>query len=899
MAELLEQASEDHIGKCGLVIDLRKCFNLVPRKPSFEILSKAGISCEIICALKGMLDHLYRHIELGGGIGDKHLATCGIPEGCPFSIPIMACLTWFVTMCVQQQVEDVVTPCFADNWGVICNTVSDLQTSMLELEHCVHLLKMEIAPDKSWVWGTTPQIRRGLKQVQFCGIQPKLELNAVDMGCDMAYGQRLRKKTFKKRVAKAKGVLKRIQHKRLPKKFKQTMALTAGIGTTAYGSCIHFVSNDDWKRIRGPFAASINRCHGGANALLGLSCIGDISDPELLGAIRRCCFWRRFCKTFPHRQDAFLSKIAVEVHVGKVGPAISFRKTMKALGWTCIQDGDMIHDTGLAVNWFHCAKSWLVQMMRWAWSFHVCSLMKDRKGFDVDSFDVIAFRRSYNGRDSFEQGILAAWASGKHTTNDILSKFNRSILTDKCPLCGERDNKYHRIFCCKEIKALRKQFSSAISFAKTKLACWNFGILPLDIQPLFDKSSYAISFPDLALPTFSVEIARVFTDGSCFFGDNPMLAFGGAAAILVTNGYRYKVVETSILPGIFHTAFRAEIYGVELALRNHWKVHLYIDCQAVVNDLNKILDALRCGTAIPEFEHDEFWGRIVWHLQRRGDGDISVTKVRSHQCWRFMADGLDRWCAMHSDTVDRWAKKVVQQTQPLFTKLHKMYAHWVTQTKNLKGLHDFWCQMTKVFIAKSEKVVIQHQGCIDFNNWLVPASSSAFQLPVPTTVHDCWPFGDTFFWRFFRWWCNLDWDPSSSHISVTETYFHFCCSTGTMAPVLVGGIVKYQLRDLNVGADLASCDLGTQNRTWMKVIRWIVKYMPDMMPFPLRERGPGSDGLNVFGYSIPVLCISHRYRSRIDAIVAKQLWEYFHTEKGVVRSMQRTWRCHRVMHAGG
>lgn len=155
--------------------------------------------------------------------------------------------------------------------------------------------------------------------------------------------------------------LKRIQHKRLPKK-KQTMALTAGIGTTTFRSRLHFVFNDDWKRIRGPFAASINRCHGGANALLGLICIGDISDPELLGAIRRCCFWRRFCKTFPHRQDAFLTKIANVVHVGKVGPAISFRKTMRALGWTCIQDGEMIRDTGLAVARYHCAKPWLVQI---------------------------------------------------------------------------------------------------------------------------------------------------------------------------------------------------------------------------------------------------------------------------------------------------------------------------------------------------------------------------------------------------------------------------------------------------------------------------------------------------------------------------------------------------------
>lgn len=79
---------------------------------------------------------------------------------------------------------------------------------------------------------------------------------------------------------------------------------------------------------------------------------------------RRCCFWRRFCKTFPHRQDAFLTKIANEVHVGKVGPAISFRKTMRALGWTCIQDGEMIRDTGLAVARYHCAKPWLVQIMR-------------------------------------------------------------------------------------------------------------------------------------------------------------------------------------------------------------------------------------------------------------------------------------------------------------------------------------------------------------------------------------------------------------------------------------------------------------------------------------------------------------------------------------------------------
>lgn len=33
-----------------------------------------------------------------------------------------------------------------------------------------------------------------------------------------------------------------------------------------------------------------------------------------------------------------------------------------------------------------------------------------------------------------------------------------------------------------------------------------------------------------------------------------------------------------------------------------------------------------------------------------------------------------------------------------------------------------------IFVAKSDKVSIQHQGSIDFNNWLVPASSCVAPL---------------------------------------------------------------------------------------------------------------------------------------------------------------------------
>lgn len=58
-----------------------------------------------------------------------------------------------------------------------------------------------------------------------------------------------------------------------------------------------------------------------------------------------------------------------------------------------------------------------------------------------------------------------------------------------------------------------------------------------------------------------------------------------------------------------------------------------------------------------------------------------------------MADGVERLYAMHIDTIDRWAKKVVQQTQPLFSQLQMKYDQWVAQSKKLKGLRDFCCQV--------------------------------------------------------------------------------------------------------------------------------------------------------------------------------------------------------------
>jgi hypothetical protein len=108
---------------CGLVIDLQKCFNLVPRWPIGKLMEKLGIPVCYTDAHMAMLNNLCRHIEISGQIGDITPSTCGVPEGCAASVVCMCALTILAAHVMQSVSPTVSVSMFADNWAVITRTV--------------------------------------------------------------------------------------------------------------------------------------------------------------------------------------------------------------------------------------------------------------------------------------------------------------------------------------------------------------------------------------------------------------------------------------------------------------------------------------------------------------------------------------------------------------------------------------------------------------------------------------------------------------------------------------------------------------------------------------------------------------------------------------------------------
>lgn len=198
VCDAIDVGYADNVALCGLVVGLKKCFNMIPRKPMIALMNKLNIPAEYIRSQQSMLSQLTRYIEIKGEIGQPISSVCGFPEGCALSVVTMAALTILAANEMSIH-EDVMVTMYADNWGLICKTIEQLQHAFVGLEQLVSNLQMKISNDKSWSWGTTATMRKRLKTIRLCDALVPSKISAKDLGCDVSYGRGIRKATAKQR----------------------------------------------------------------------------------------------------------------------------------------------------------------------------------------------------------------------------------------------------------------------------------------------------------------------------------------------------------------------------------------------------------------------------------------------------------------------------------------------------------------------------------------------------------------------------------------------------------------------------------------------------------------------------------------------------------------------------
>ncbi len=73
-------------------IDVFKCFDQIVRPLIYKLAEEAGMPRCVLRAYAGFWENLEIHFQLAGTLGQKHKDPMSIPQGCPFSMTLIALL---------------------------------------------------------------------------------------------------------------------------------------------------------------------------------------------------------------------------------------------------------------------------------------------------------------------------------------------------------------------------------------------------------------------------------------------------------------------------------------------------------------------------------------------------------------------------------------------------------------------------------------------------------------------------------------------------------------------------------------------------------------------------------------------------------------------------------------
>ena len=667
-------------------------------------MAMLGVPRPYLQALDSMFHQMARIIEITGLVGEPQLSTTGVPEGCCFSIVCMMALTTWVARSLELAGDSTSVVAYADNWEIIAGSVDDLQQALGVLLKIIDELRVKIAPEKSWLWATHTDERKQLRDLDCGGLCVPVKLVSVDLGCDVSYCHRKTHTTAKKRMLKVGRVMHKLARKHVPKRVKATMAKQLSQSIVGFGSELVYYTKTNFKTMRSLGCRALGRIRGGANPFLALYAVGDIKDPEPALLVRKCMFWRRFFMHFPHQRAPLLSRLTQATAKMRTGPAAVLRDTFQDHGWSCKPGGVIEHYLGWKVNWTQCSKRFLRAVLDKSWNVRICGHPMCRNRFELQCVDALVVHKVMKQLADETYPHFCNYVIGKHVTNDALVRYSKGAPSPNCPLCGDPDSRMHRLHNCPRVADIRAEYDDVFQWLTAQPhATQSFGLVEENLQALNKRLRKVVDIRPTSTihPTVSDQtVVSIYTDGSAIHPHDFAVAYAAGAYVVRDHNTVGKCV-SAMVPGPDHSPFRAEIWGVILALRDHVYVHLHVDCQSAVV-ICRYLVKCREEALEPKFkDHHDLW-LCVWQLLlTRPKGAVVVSKVKAHQDIALISDLEERQRAKFNSLADSHAKKCVDRH--LRGQKRALQMHVDAQAHNaemLKKFADLWCAINKVFIQK-------------------------------------------------------------------------------------------------------------------------------------------------------------------------------------------------------
>ena len=815
----IEQAYEQGIQLSGIIADIQKAFNFLPRPVVFECCALVGIPFHVLRAWAGALTIMPRRFQINGALSPPALSNCGLPEGCALSCVGMmvvdmvyhAWMTHFFPLCQPLS--------YVDDWQVLMMSPDFVKPALQCLESFTHAMDLLLDQRKTHAWSVSAMGRQHIREH---GISPIA--CGKNLGAHVQFTRLHTNSTLMARMRDAPTLWVKLRVSACGYLAKVRAIRVAAWPRFLHGVSATTLSLTAFKTLRSGAMKGLRADAAGANPLVHVSLIEKPSTDPHCWTIMQTIRLTRDCG---HRErvEQVLSDI---VGGSEVFPSNSITNTLctrlQFLGWHVTSAG-LISDFFGTFSLFEVPMAELQYRIEMQWPRVVAAATSHRRCFDgLETCDAADTRRWLGSLDAADQALFRKVLNGTHFTQDG-KMYCQEAETDQCLFCECSDSRYHRFWECHRFAALREHVPPetlrGIQELPEALTCAGWSLQP---TTLGEWNCYFAQLAPSAIPCFTCEgDAYIFTDGSCYDQHRTDRRFAGYAVVLASSDATQDctgsvILDSGPLPGLLQSAARAETFAVLRALQisrlHDGRLFIWSDCDGVVKRLKRIISGHEVRM---NGSHSDLWYEIQ-SLVRDRNAPLFVAKVAAHQSVDAAGDVYAEWCYRHNGIADRQAVRANLTRDPHFWML------WRRHNAACDGIEYFNRTVQHVQLAISQEVTRQDEPLICAPTHSVHAKpcgpwSELPQLFLPAAAIR-W-YGEPLVRDLVSWfWAALH---ASRHevvwVSHFQLYVDFMLTTG-----LPGPIKRDRWYD---GRDLPF--LSLRNFAFRQRARWFVKVLKEIL----------------------------------------------------------------------
>ena len=664
--EIIDQVEQAHLGyghRHGIVFDLEKAFNTIPRLPMMALANLIGVAQDLLVAWSGALSGMERHFKIRNSYSPGLRATCGVPEGCGLSCLGMLLIDQAFHLWLTQTEKWVVPLSYVDNWEAIVADPTAVAQVFESTLRFAESLDLSIDSKKTYVWSTCAVTRKQLRDAGF-----SVKLHCRDLGAHVAYSKQIANQTTLQRVSDLNDFWQKLTV--LKASYGQKMRL---VKTVAWPRAFHAISavvlgKKRFHMLRAKVMQSLRLDKAGANCFLQLFLDSGNTDPQCYALLETIRDFRDLgCNAEQIDRLTQVGMGLTDSPYNTVSQVLCQR--LHQIGFQLLSHGWVRDEFGtwdLALTDFGEVK-YRIQL---AWTRVVASNVRHRPDFaGFSQVDVSATRRDVFSRPPTDQGILRRCLNGTTNTFDVVSHWSDSGI-HTCPECGSDDSLAHRLWECPFVADLRSNLPPELA------------VMIASLPPLQYLSSIPSIVPSAACELGDQPILDLFTDGSAMWPREHRYRIASWAVVeaspfgLQLLTHQAKVIAAQPLGGIIQSAYRGELFAVLAALtyaeRACKGVRIWCDCLSVIRKFVLLVDGskrVKANTA-----HADIWSQILEKVHSIGADLVKLIKVPAHQSLSDAADDFEQWLNFHNHCVDNAAKCANLQRGDVFWDLWHRHA---------------------------------------------------------------------------------------------------------------------------------------------------------------------------------------------------------------------------------